>query len=269
MEDSTFILPITQAVLAIAFSYLIGSIPMGLIVGQLSRGIDIREHGSGNIGLTNVIRTIGWGPGLATGVLDFFKGYLPVFIVLRIFSPDDFGGVATVYELIVIMVALFLILGNMFPVYLLFKGGKGIATGFGVLSALMGVYIFIPLAVFGLILFLFRFVSLASIAAVIAVPVTVMLFPDQMSLNGNESVPGASNAFALLLGFTSAVAILVLWRHKNNIMRIMQGTEPRVGRPKDPVLAEPKPLTDYSNVKPLTDAEQAEASSDANKEAGK
>ena len=96
-----------------------------------------------------------------------------------------------------------------------------------------------------------------------------MLFSGRMPLNGNESVSGASHAFALLLGFTSAVAILVLWRHRNNIKRIMKGTEPRVGRPKEPELAEPKPLTDYSNVKPLSDSGQAEGSSDANKEAGK
>jgi glycerol-3-phosphate acyltransferase PlsY len=248
MGHPSSILPITQAVLGIAFAYLIGSIPMGLIVGHVVRGIDIREYGSGNIGLTNVVRTLGWGPGLITGLLDFLKGYIPVFIALRMFTPDDFGGVATVRELIIILIALCLIVGNLFPVYLLFKGGKGVATGFGVLSALMGVFIFIPLAVFGLILLIFRYVSLASMTAALAVPFIVLFLSNGLPFNGNDAGE-SSSAFGLLLTFTSAVAVLVILRHTGNIKRIMQGKEPKVARPKEPMVVEkPVPISEPESV---------------------
>ncbi|HDS30125.1 MAG TPA: glycerol-3-phosphate 1-O-acyltransferase [Firmicutes bacterium] len=250
MNDSGLILPITRAVLGIAFAYLIGSIPVGLIVGHVAKGIDIREHGSGNIGLTNVIRTLGWGPGLATGLLDFLKGYIPVLIALQTFSSDDFGGVTAIRELIIILVALCLILGNTFPVYLLFKGGKGVATGFGVISALIGVYIFIPLAIFGLILFLFRFVSLASISAAIAVPFTVLFLSNQLPFSQTDSGESTS-AFALLLSFTSVVALLVIFKHTSNLKRIMKGEEPKIGRKgKSKFGDEPKPGSFIPEEKP-------------------
>jgi len=225
MEETANILPPTRAVLSIVFSYLIGSIPMGLIVARVAKGIDIREHGSGNIGLTNVIRTLGWGPGLVTGILDFLKGYLPVLFAMGHFTPQDFGGMTVIYETIVILVAAALVIGNLYPVYLLFKGGKGVATGFGVLAALMGVYIFIPLAVFGIILFVFRFVSLGSITAAIAVPLTVLFLNSKLPIISEDSTTG----LGIMIIFTSAVAILVMWKHRSNISRIFAGTEPRIG----------------------------------------
>ncbi len=231
MADSAYLFPFTRAVLVIVFSYLIGSLPMGLIVARISAGIDIREHGSGNIGLTNVIRTLGWGPGLVTGVLDFLKGYLPVMFTLTTFDPQTYG-VAAIYEAIVIMVCAALVFGNMYPVYLLFKGGKGVATGLGVMSALMGVYIFIPLAVFGLILLIFRFVSLASIFAAVCVPLTVLLLSD--SLPFMVSTPESPSAFSILSAFTWVTALVIIWRHRSNVKRIIAGREPRIGKLKEP-----------------------------------
>jgi len=224
------LLPITRAILAFAISYLIGSIPMGFIVARIAGGIDIREHGSGNIGLTNVIRTLGWGPGFLTGVLDFLKGYAPLMIVIISFSPDDFGSVSAIYELIVILVAILLILGNLFPVYLLFKGGKGVATGMGVLSALLGVFIFIPLAVFGIFLFIFRIVSVSSIAAAVSTPLTVLFLKSHIAFTSESN-----SAFSLLFAFTMILALLVIWRHKANLVRLFKGTEPRIGG-KSPVI---------------------------------
>ena len=229
MEETANILPPTRAVLAIVFSYLIGSIPMGLIVARVAKGVDIREHGSGNIGLTNVIRTLGWGPGLITGLLDFLKGYLPVLYAMHHFAPQDFGGMNVIYESIVILVAISIVVGNLYPVYLLFKGGKGVATGFGVLSALMGVYIFIPLAVFGAILLIFRFVSLGSIVAAISVPLTVLFLGSKLPVISEDSNTGAG----IMIGFTSIVAILIVWKHRSNISRIFAGTEPRVRSAKE------------------------------------
>jgi len=236
MGDPGAIFALTKAVLAIVFSYLIGSIPVGLIVARIAGGIDIREHGSGNIGLTNVIRTLGWGPGLITGLLDFLKGYIPVvYVATRGFSPQDFGGLSSIYETIVIIVAACVTLGNLYPVYLLFRGGKGVATALGVLSALMGVYIFIPLAIFGLFLFLFRFVSLASIMAAITVPLTILLLSKKVPFVART--PDSSSAMGILMAFAWITAILIAWRHRSNIVRIFAGTEPRVRRPREPRLA--------------------------------
>ncbi len=271
MEQTTTLLPITRALFAVAFSYLIGSIPMGLIVGFVTKGIDVREYGSGNVGMTNVIRTLGWGPGLATGLLDFFKGYLPLFFVLRMFSPDDFGGVSTIYEIIVIMVALFLITGNMFPVYLLFKGGKGVATGLGVFSALMGVYIFIPLAVFGLFLFLFRFVSLASMTAAVTVPLTVLFLKSRLDFISSSETVGGGHAFGLLFVFTFLAAILVIWSHRINIARIYAGKEPRIGHsnrksPPRPPSGVPEEASDVRPPSATQSSKAADALSDKKKD---
>ncbi len=235
MGDPCAIFAPTKAVLAIVFSYLIGSIPVGLIVARIAGGIDIREHGSGNIGLTNVIRTLGWGPGLITGLLDFLKGYIPVYVAMAGFSPQDFGGLSSIYETIVIIVAACVMLGNLYPVYLLFRGGKGVATALGVLSALMGVYIFIPLAIFGLFLFLFRFVSLGSIMAAISVPLTILLLSKKVPFVART--PDSSSAMGILMAFAWITAILIVWRHRLNIGRILAGTEPRVRRPREPRLA--------------------------------
>jgi acyl phosphate:glycerol-3-phosphate acyltransferase len=222
--------PITKAVLLIVISYLVGSIPMGLVVARIAGGIDIREHGSGNIGLTNVIRTLGWGPGLVTGVLDFLKGYLPVLIAMKSFSPQNFGNVPTVYESIIIIVATVTLLGNLWPVYTLFKGGKGVATGLGIMSALLGVYIFIPIAIFGIVLFAFRLVSLASIVSAISIPLTVLVISSKLPFITDESTTG----LGILSAFTWAAALLIVWKHRANIGRIIKGEEPRVGKPKDP-----------------------------------
>ncbi|MCX6647005.1 MAG: glycerol-3-phosphate 1-O-acyltransferase PlsY [bacterium] len=227
------ILPITKAVLVITASYLIGSIPVGLIVCKIAGGIDIREHGSGNIGLTNVIRTLGWGPGLVTGVIDFLKGYLLVFLSMKMFSPGDFGGIYSIYEFIVIMVATIAMLGNLYPVYLLFRGGKGIATGLGVMSALLGVYIFIPLAVFGIFLFAFRFVSLASIVAAVAVPITVLLIGVKLPFIEADS----NHGIGILSAFSWAAAFMIIWKHHENVKRIIAGKEPKIGKPKEPEIS--------------------------------
>jgi glycerol-3-phosphate acyltransferase PlsY len=135
------------------------------------------------------------------------------------------------------MVCATLVFGNMYPVYLLFKGGKGVATGLGVMSALLGVYIFIPLAVFGLILFSFRFVSLASIISAISVPLTVMLLA--RSLPFMAQTTESPSAFGILSAFAWLTALVIVWRHRLNISRIVAGKEPRIGKPKEPTLAKP------------------------------
>lgn len=198
--------------------YVSGSFPFGYVAGRL-RGIDIRQHGSGNIGATNVIRVLGKGIGLPVFALDMLKGWLPVVLVARwlvtLGAPEQMvtaGAVAT---------GLASVLGHMFTPWLGFKGGKGVATATG---ALLGVA---PVAVFGgflVWLFFFfttRYVSLASMMSTVGVVATMMVL---MSRSGRWDW--------VMLGFGTLIMVLVFVRHRSNIGRILAGTEPKAGRKK-------------------------------------
>lgn len=201
-------------VLALLAAYLLGSIPFGLIIAK-SRGIDIRQHGSGNIGATNVWRTLGRRWGLLTFFCDAAKGWLAVtgalYLAERIQSP--YTG------LIGILAALGCILGHNFPVWLGFKGGKGVATSLGVIIGLMPLASVIVFAIWGVVFKLTRYVSLASIVGAVALPLIVLalgfLGPD----------PGRVNLY-----FSIAAAALVVYGHRANIARLRQGTENRAGK---------------------------------------
>ena len=151
-----------------AASYLLGSIPFGYILVRIFQGVDVRSIGSGNIGATNVARSGSKGLAIATLVLDAFKGWLPVFLVLTLpvvpaSSPVQLHTLAT-------FAALMAVIGHMFPVWLGFKGGKGVATGLGVFLALAPKVVLITLALFLVIVALTRYVSLGSILASAAFP---------------------------------------------------------------------------------------------------
>ena len=191
-----------EALLAI-LSYLLGSIPTGFIVGNLA-GLDIRTAGSGNIGATNVARVIGKKSGLLTLIADAAKGFIPVLIAQQAALSD-----ATVA---VIGAAAFL--GHLFPIFLKFKGGKGVATALGVLLALAPIAALVLLVVFGVAFFASRIVSLSSIIAGIAAPMVLWLF-------SYPRIP------VVLSGFIGA---MIVFRHVANIQRLLNGTEPRFGR---------------------------------------
>jgi len=196
--------------------YLLGSIPFGLLVAR-GRGIDIRKHGSGNIGATNVLRTVGKKWGILVFILDALKGVLAVVLAQRVFAGWLPPGSTLTVPHLGILGGLACVLGHNFPVWLNFKGGKGIATTAGVLIGLLpaaaGVALLVWLAVF----YGTRYVSLASIAAAITVPITVWLLERQ------------SNA---LFWFSVVAAILAIWRHRSNIQRLLAGTESRFERKK-------------------------------------
>jgi glycerol-3-phosphate acyltransferase PlsY len=190
---------------------LAGSIPFGFLAGKM-RGIDIRKHGSGNIGATNVFRTLGKGPGITVFVLDALKGFGAARLAIA-FWPDGSGGVSP--ELAGIFAAVAAILGHNFTPWLGFKGGKGIATSAGALLGLLPLAVLGGAVVWGVVFFLSRYVSLASIAAAAALPlITWLLFR-----YGNGT--GAQVWFALAIG------VLAIWRHRSNIIRLLQGTENR------------------------------------------
>jgi acyl phosphate:glycerol-3-phosphate acyltransferase len=206
---------LTSAVVVIG-SYLLGSIPFGYLAGRIA-GIDIRKCGSGNVGATNVIRTLGKSYGYPVFVADFLKGFgavkMSLLIVTRVQSewnsPEMFG----------ILAAISSVVGHSFPVWLRFKGGKGVATSAGALFALAPVAALVGAAIWILTFWLTRYVSVASIAAAAALPF-IILITTWLSEHGGKSL------------FYSSVclAVVVIWRHRSNLSRLLRGTEPRFTR---------------------------------------
>jgi glycerol-3-phosphate acyltransferase PlsY len=193
--------------------YLLGSCPNGYLVAN-SRGLDIRQHGSGNIGATNVLRVLGKKWGYLVFFLDALKGFAAV--RLAFLMGNNAVPALARPELIGIAAALACILGHTFPVWLRFRGGKGVATSAGVLLGLMPLAVFSVLAVWLLLFKTTRYVSVASIGAAAALPIFVAIYLHVALLAG-----------AILLPFSILIAAVVVWRHRSNIQRLFQGTEQR------------------------------------------
>ncbi len=199
--------------IGVCLGYLIGSIPTAYILGRLYKGIDIREHGSGNVGATNVFRVLGKWPGVVVLTFDIFKGFFVVGIL------SDFLGVKGYLWLFLLSIAV--VSGHNWPVFLKFRGGKGIATSLGVLIALtikiisLRIVLLITILVWLICFISTRIVSLSSIIASIFLPI-VMIVTKQPDV-------------FILLGV--AFCIFVILRHRSNIRRILAGTEPKVKLP--------------------------------------
>lgn len=191
---------ITAQLIIIGAAYLVGSIPTGLLLGK-AYGIDVRKEGSGNIGATNLYRTVGRKVGIITLIGDCLKGLLPVLLVtLGPFPPD-----------LAAWVGLAAFCGHVFSVFLKFRGGKGVATALGVFLALAPLAVAIAMALFAVLMFLWRYVSLGSIAAAAAMPPAVYFL-------------GGSKAVTLV---TAIISLIVIVRHHENIGRLLSGTESR------------------------------------------
>jgi acyl phosphate:glycerol-3-phosphate acyltransferase len=210
-------------------AYLLGSIPFGYLLVRVFRGEDIRQSGSGNIGATNVARSGAKGLGIATLVLDALKGALAVWLAAWLDSRGlnkcidvDYSCLST--SGLMSMAALFAVLGHVFPIWLKFKGGKGVATALGVFCVLFPKAILVSLAVFILIVAITRYVSLGSILGAITFPIAAYFLqhPDPISL---------------LLA--SAVALVVVLKHHQNIRRLVAGTENRLGASKAQIAEKP------------------------------
>jgi glycerol-3-phosphate acyltransferase PlsY len=200
-------------------SYLLGAVPFGLLAGLLLRGLDIREQGSGNIGATNATRVLGRPIGVTVHLLDIAKGFVPSFLLARLFA----GGDAGLVQPLGIAYGCAAIAGHVFPVYLRFRGGKGMATSLGVFLGLAWLPTVIAAMLWLVVKTATRYVSLASMVAVVSIPVAMATVPDP-----------ASGAFVWrhtgLIVFGIVVAVLVLVRHKSNIRRLLAGTENKAGR---------------------------------------
>jgi len=212
-------MPFAAAFMGFLFGFIPGAIPFGYLMGR-ARGIDLRRHGSGNIGFTNVIRVMGWQYGVPVLILDMAKGFLPVLFVASLIRATAAGPELLMIhnlfgprlELMRVIVGLSAILGHLFTPLLKFKGGKGVATTAGVVLALTPWTMLLCLAVFLIILLATRYLSLASMSAAIALPIATSFF-----------ARGQTAVFV----FTLLVALLILIRHIANIKRLFAGNENR------------------------------------------
>ena len=186
-------------------SYFFGAIPFGLIIAR-SQGVNIRAQGSGNIGATNVYRVMGKNWGLFTFLLDALKGFIPAYFFV------EWSGS---HEIVGVYCGLMAIIGHSFPIYLCFKGGKGVATSAGMLLGVAPYAVGIGLISWIVFMVLFRYVSLASILATIIVSVTVWM---------QDAQPLISQWLITLL------SLLIIWLHRSNIERLFKGTENRFGK---------------------------------------
>ena len=189
---------------SLILGYLLGSIPSGWLAGRWLKGIDLRELGSGSTGATNVLRQVGKGPALVVFLIDVGKGAAAV-LLARAFGQSDW---------IQVLAGLTALAGHIWPVWLGFKGGKAVATGLGMFLGLAWPVGLASFGVFLLTLWLFRIVSLSSVLAAVSLPLLMIRF----------SGIGSYILIALVaMG-------LVLWRHRSNLSRILEGSEPKVGQ---------------------------------------
>ena len=194
--------------LTLLLGYLLGSIPSGFLAGQWCKGIDLRTIGSGSTGATNVLRNVGKGPALAVFFVDVAKGAAAV-LLARSLNPTS-----ALIDWIQVLAGLAALAGHIWPLWLGFKGGKAVATGFGMF---LGLAWPVGLACFGMFMAVFsisRIVSLASVVAAVSLPLLMAA--------GSDS--NANLVVALV------AMLLVIWRHRSNIQRLINGTEPQVGQ---------------------------------------
>ncbi|MBI1883785.1 MAG: glycerol-3-phosphate 1-O-acyltransferase PlsY [Chlamydiae bacterium] len=195
--------------LALLLSYLIGSIPTGFLMAKKLKGIDIRTVGSGNMGASNVIRTLGKIPGILTLVIDMAKGLVSVLGVARIFH-----GPGIHFSDMQLACAVASIAGHNWTCFLNFKGGKGVATSAGAFFGLAPLVTLCLVAVWSFVAFSTRYISVASIIASMALPVLLFLFDKPLSW--------------VVTGFI--LSWVSIWKHRGNIKRLMAGTENRIGK---------------------------------------
>jgi glycerol-3-phosphate acyltransferase PlsY len=197
----------TRAALWLAASYLVGAIPTSYLAGRLFRGIDLREHGSRNLGATNLYRTLGWRYAIPVGLFDIAKGAVPVLL----FAPRVSDS-----QLFALGCGLAAVVGHVFSVFVGWRGGKGVATAAGVMLGLTPAALGVSLVVWLVLVYSTGYVSLGSIAAAAVFPLAVFLLehPDRPEI----------------LWIDVALAAAIIWLHRANIRRLLKGTEHRFGR---------------------------------------
>lgn len=210
-------------IIIVIFSYLIGSIPSGILIAKGVRGIDIRQHGSGNAGGTNVFRVLGWKYGVLTIIADALKGAIAVILVARLYLGDFPFPNATPFDdftLVQIIAGMAAVIGHIWTVFADFKGGKGIATSLGFLIAIITVDMLLAFGIFLIVVTISRYVSLGSILAAISVPLILIVRENVFHVD----IPG----YHTILPFAILIALLVLYTHRSNVGRLLNGNENRI-----------------------------------------
>ncbi len=197
-----------MSLLILFLGYLFGSFPSGYLAGRIAKGIDIRSLGSGSTGATNVLRHIGKRAAITVFLLDVFKGVLSILLAKYLLLNDSWQ----------VAIGLSTLIGHIWPVWLNWKGGKAVATGLGIFLGLSWQVGLATLGIFIIMITLFRIVSLASVSASLALPLIMFL----SFSSSNISLP--------FLIISLLAMILVIWRHRENIVRLIKGKEPRIGQ---------------------------------------
>ncbi|RKY43152.1 MAG: acyl-phosphate glycerol 3-phosphate acyltransferase [Candidatus Makaraimicrobium thalassicum] len=203
--------------LSIITAYLVGAIPTAYIFGRILKGIDIREYGSGNVGATNVVRAVGKIPGIIVLAIDFLKGVAVVTVIppnIQRFFPEAAGSQA--YGFIYILAGAAAIAGHIWPVFLKFKGGKGVATSAGVMAGLSPWILLAGLGIWAVVFSIWKYVSLASVVAAVALPVLAVLAGKKLDF----------------IIFCAVLCLVGVCTHRSNIKRLIQGTEGRIVKVK-------------------------------------
>ena len=204
-----------EILIVLILSYLLGSIPTALIAGKLLKKIDIREHGSGNAGATNVLRVLGWKAALIVLFIDMLKGYAAVNWIVHLI-PETYGiDTWAIYQILAGMAA---ICGHIWTIFAGFRGGKGVGTAAGIFLGLQPFPVLICLLVFVGVVFLTKYVSLGSMISAVLLP-TILLF---QYFYLNKSIPIAHIVIAILL------AVLIVLTHWKNIQRLIAGNENKI-----------------------------------------
>lgn len=201
--------PTTLTIIVLA-CYLAGSIPTAYIAGRILKGVDIRSVGSGNVGASNAMRLLGKGWGISILLFDAIKGLVPLVLILHVFLASH-----PQVQRYAMVGALAAMVGHVFPVWLGFKGGKGVATGLGVMTALAPLQVAAAFPVFVAVVYVTRFISLGSIIAAAVMPAAFFI---------DHRLPANGELFA----FIAVACIFVIYKHKTNIKRILAGTENRL-----------------------------------------
>jgi len=200
-------------VLIILFAYLVGSFPTSIVVGRMTQRIDIREHGSKNAGGTNAFRVLGWKAGLFVAVVDILKGVLATLLIAKI----RVDPLMLDYELVQIIAGTFAVIGHIWTVLAKFKGGKGVATGAGLIIALFPWASLICFIIFAALILTTRYVSLGSIIGTSSLPFVLLTFDRMFGKSVSTS----------LLTFSILISCLIIFTHRSNIRRLLNGTENR------------------------------------------
>jgi glycerol-3-phosphate acyltransferase PlsY len=214
---------VSVAIIAV-LSYLVGSIPTAIIVARALKGIDIRQHGSGNAGGTNVIRVLGWKAGVFVIVCDMAKGLFATMIIAQLMHVLPFANARPFdqFPVMQIVAGCAAMLGHIWTLFAGFKGGKGIATAGGMLLGIAPIEVAVSLGMFMIVFLISHYVSLGSLTAAATFPLTMVMRENVFLVD----IP----SYHTLVWFSVAISLLIIYTHRANIQRLIKGTENRIQR---------------------------------------